>query len=291
MDTENKNRNTIFLVTSGIFIVAAIVLFVFQNFLIANKESETIQIFVANKNISAYDELTADLFTVQNIPKEGNEAITTNLVTTVADFAAMYAKGDIYKGEALAKTMLIDSNEEEGMDYLILLDASYIGDVAYGDNVRVYTMNSTNGDVEILFDRKKIYKSRTNTGEVSQEDIATAEAQGTTYEAAATMYIRVSAKELKEYYGKRQDRELIVVPILDNDFSKKDDEADKDDDSDDNSRATTLKHVVTGTSETLDSIAGQYGLTGEDLLEVNDDFDNTTTVIPSGTEINIPESD
>lgn len=289
---NKQDSNKILLISSVAFIAVAIILFVVQNFALGNDKVATMPVFVANREIKAYDALTADLFTMTSIPVEGNKVIADNYITKVEDFANMYASNTIKKGEILSKSRLTADNDEKGLDYSILLDAPYVGDVAYGDNVRVYVMDSVTGSTNVLFKRKKIYKSKVaGTEEVSQEDIATAEATGTTYEAATAMYIKVSASELQEYYTLKKSKEFIVVPILTDEGTASTDSSSNKDSQETLASAgltTTTNHVVTGDNETVDSIAKKYNTTSADIMKLNTELESSTKVLAKGTEVKIP---
>lgn len=296
MNNKQRDSNKTLLISSVIFIAVAIILFIIQNFAISGQKIETMNVFVANKEIKPYDALTADMFTVTAIPLEGNSVIQKGYVTNVQEFANMFTNATISKGEILSKSRLIADNGEKGLNYTILLDAPYIGDVAYGDNVKVYAMDSTTNAIDVLFKRKKIYKSKVNgTQEVSQEDIATAEATGTSYEAASTMYIKVSATELKEYFTLRKSKELIVVPITSDDTIDTSSLTDKNagitEENESTVNTAITNHVVTGDNETLETIAKQYNVSVESLIRANPTIDNSSKTISKGTEISIPASE
>lgn len=305
MNNKQRDSNKTLLISSVIFIAVAIVLFVIQNFAIVGQKVETVNVYVANKEIKAYDALTPDMFTVTQVPKEGNAVILKEYATSVQDFANMFASTTINKGEILSKSRIVADNDEKGLDYTILLDAPYVGDVAYGDNIKVYAMDSTTGSIDVLFKQKKVYKSKVaGTEEVSQEEIAVGEATGTTYEAATAMYIKVSATELKEYYTLRKTKEFIVVPIINDDAlsstssasdtttndAKKEDEK-KETESTVSSSTNKTNHVVTGDNETLETIAKQYSVSTSDLIKANSNIDSTSKVLAKGTEVAIPASE
>lgn len=297
---NKQDSNKILLISSVVFILVAIVLFVVQNFALSNKKVETVSVFMANKTIKPYDALTPDMFTVTSIPKEGNTVITNQYATSIQDFANMFAKSTINKGEILSKSRIVADNDEKGLDYSVLLDAPYVGDVAYGDNVKVYAMDSVSESITVLFKRKKIYKSKiAATEEVAQEDIATSEATGVDYEAATSMYIRVSAAELKEYYKVKRNKELIVVPILNDeeiDVSNPTNGTQKPVKDEEEKEETTTQntgrpnHVVTGDNETLETISKLTGVSTKDLIKANPSIDSTSQKLAKGTEVVIPAS-
>lgn len=269
------------LITMVALIISAFALFGVQNFVLNDGAPETIQVYVASREVAPYTVLTADMFAPVTVEETTQlPGMVTNLAT--ATDGLHYSSNTIKKGSYLTESVITQDNGEEGLIYTMEVTASFIADVAYNDVVDIYVLSKDN-TVTPLFTGKKLYKAKT-------ESLATS-ADGSTsaYETASKMFIKVTNSEMVAYYTSLKDYKLIVLPFVPEYAGTSTNAAEliseqiTYDETQTIEPSTFTYTVVNG--DTYDVIASNFGVDVNLLREVNANKD-----LVAGDTMEIPES-
>lgn len=264
-----------FMITIVLLCVLAIGLFTYTNFFSDREVIEYATIFVANKDIIAYTEIDAGLFTTKQMPKD---AVVDGMITDLEDVKGTYAKGAIYKGDILTQATVTKNNDEAGLIYTMNFQPTYSGDIAFGDIVDVYNI-APDGKISIMYKGKKIQRAKTTQAAVVEDG---------SYEQAATLYFKVTQEEMLEYYTKLDDYRFIVLPLNIAYSSVEEAVA--------NGNSTELNvDTVKYTTEKIDregltaqAFADMKGVDVEAFLELNPQVGNKNDLLTVNSEVKVP---
>lgn len=266
-----------FIITIVLLCLLAIGLFAYTNFYSDREVIEYATIFVANKDIIAYTEIDASLFTTKQMPKD---AVVDGMVTDLDNVKGTYSRGAIFKGDILTTASVTKSNEDEHLVYTMNFTPTYAGDIAFGDIVDVYCISPSN-EISLMYKGKKIQKAKTTQAAVTEEG---------SYEAAATLYFKVTKEEMEKYYTLLDDYRFVVLP-LNIAYSSVEDvvaKGEKVDLSIGDVEYTT--ETISREGLTAQAYAEMKGVDVEEFLELNPQIGAANDLLEVNSEVKVPES-
>ena len=214
---KSKNQ-TVFLIVIALLVAVSVGMTIFNMTVLSNEEVEYTQVWRVKKDIPANTQLESSMFGSQTVIKDAAAALPgmvydltsalSHIDPDTRETVPHYSSMPLGEGQYLTTSMYVtESNPENGQIYTIELVGTYVSDVAYSDAVDIYLLTPDN-EVEELFMKKLIYRAKTT----AIADAATTQTQTAAYEAASKLYIRVSYKEMVEYYTCLRDNRIIIVP-------------------------------------------------------------------------------
>lgn len=277
----NQSQKKTVLAIAGLLAVSG-GLFGYQNFFIpAQQQASKSIVYVAKNDVPAETKVSEEMFTQVAI---NSDSVLEGSVQNIDEVVGKEIEGGLLKGEQLFNQRLSDETTEKG-DLYVKIEPDFPVDVMEGENVRLFVQGSTetgeNSVVE-LFSQKKVYSSSRETNA----------AEGETVEG---YYIRMTDKELSEYYLAKSKGTIIMAKITttEGDIVKKnksnvkeeltnlsDKKTDKKTDKEDESNLTYEARE----GDTLESIGHELEVSVETLNEMNPDI----KTIKSGDLISVP---
>lgn len=204
----DHNRYQTFLVTSLVICGISILMFIYQNFIYERIEAKnTVEIFVSNTALYAYDSIKREQFNTIEIPVEN---VINGMITDFSQVEGQYLKHSLQPGEVLVKNQLTTDNHHEEGDLLIPIEGHYVSDIVPNDLVSVYVLrteqvnNKIEYHIENLFQSKRIYRN----GQLGINPSVYVDGE------AYNIYIRVTPEELDAYYQALKSGELIIAKHL-----------------------------------------------------------------------------
>ena len=269
MLNDKKYRN--FLIIIAVLVCISFGLVAFNGLVLKNKPVEYKAYYRATRDVPSYSALTSDMFEPVAVRED---VVLDGLVTNLADISGMYADGPISEGEYLTYSLMTSTDKDKDYIYTIEIQAAYVADIAYGDNVDIYSLNKDNS-VTLMFSNKKLYRAKT----AAIADATTEDGYQPTYESASKMYLKVTQAEAIKYYASLRDCKLIVLPYNEKAMSSltmQDQERElatiaQAEQEVQQAQANTVDYTVQA-DETYEIIASNFDIDETELRNVNPDF-------------------
>lgn len=192
---ENSKTKRTLIVTICLSLLA-IILSIVQFVILDERKPQLMTYYVANQEVAPYTQLDESMFRQQTYM--GDE-LPTGLVSDVQQVVGKYSSTVLSKGDLLTIERVTEDTLEANQPYTMEIQASYMGDIVYGDTVEVYYFRG-NETPAVLFKNKKVYADKSlGAAPIGQK--------------VTQMYIRVTDTEMKDYYKKLSDYAFIIVPI------------------------------------------------------------------------------
>lgn len=192
---ENSKTKKTMIVTVGLSLLA-IALVCVQTLLIEERQPTVMNYYVANKEVLPYTKLSASMFDERSYI---GEELPSGLVTDLVQVSGKYTRSIIAEGDLLTTSKLTSDTLDANLPYTMEIQASYMGDIVYGDVVDVYYFRGDEVPV-LLYQNKKVYADKSlESNPVGQK--------------VTQMYVRVTEREMKDYYKRLANYSFIIVPI------------------------------------------------------------------------------